>query len=337
MRWLIIVPIAAAALHASPSHFTVEQRLAILHRAGVWTARDIARADPRVGPQERGAFAPEELVTCDFVDKPQTGRSPKFTCALSPDDRVKVKYGRENGEVYAEVAATRLLWMLGFAADRMYPVRVLCRNCPPRLGGEPTADPGTFEFAVSAVERPLPGREVTLERRRGWEWGELDIAKASAGGATRAQRDALKLLAVMIQHTDSKSEQQRLICPDDQCAHPVAMINDLGMTFGHASMYNRDAVSSVNLDQWSRSPVWLSATGCIGNLTKSSTGSLDRPRISEEGRAFLADLLGRVSDRQIHDLFAVARFDRRRGDRIADWVQAFKHKRDEISARRCEN
>jgi len=33
-----------------------------------------------------------------------------------------------------EVAATRLLWALGFPADGMYPVRVICRGTPSRAG-----------------------------------------------------------------------------------------------------------------------------------------------------------------------------------------------------------
>ena len=32
------------------------------------------------------------------------------------------------------------------------------------------------------------------------------------GGAPRAHRDAMKLLAVFLQHTDTKPEQQRIVC-----------------------------------------------------------------------------------------------------------------------------
>ena len=76
-------------------------------------------------------------MVCDYVEKKMTGHSPKFTCVIAPDDEVKLKFGRDNGEVYGEVAATRLLWALGFGADTMYPVKVLCRKCPLRLGGTP--------------------------------------------------------------------------------------------------------------------------------------------------------------------------------------------------------
>ena len=59
-----------------------------------------------------------------FPEKPLTGNTPKFPCEVRPDDVVKVKYGEKNGEVYAEIAASRLFWALGFKVDRMYPARV---------------------------------------------------------------------------------------------------------------------------------------------------------------------------------------------------------------------
>jgi hypothetical protein len=325
--------VLTAALNAAHRTFTVEQRLAILNRAAVWEARDTRTADVRRGPDGRGGYQPEALVVCDYAGQPTSGHTPKFSCEIAKGDKVKVKYGRENGEVYSEVAATRLLWMLGFYADRMYPVRVQCRGCPKRLGGTPTGDKDVVELPLAAIEREMPGLEVELEHRRGWEWGELDIAK----GSTRAQRDALKLLTVMLQHTDSKSEQQRLICPGDDCERPIAMINDLGKTFGRSSLYNGDAPSALNLEAWSKTPIWAEKTGCVGNIVKSYTGTLDHPRISEEGRAFLAARLQQISDNQLRDLFTVARFDKRRGEPIDAWIAAFKEKRDAIVARRCDN
>src|SRR5262249_14792752 len=227
-RVVLGVPAGAAKDKSKRKIFTVEQRLAVLNRARVWQPPD---APPL---PTHGAFAPEASVPCDYAGRPSSGHSPKFTCALESGDKVKVKYGRDNGEVYGELAATRLFEMLGFYADRMYPVRVECRGCPAKLGGERTGDRDVFRFDIAAIERPVEGREVELPNRRGWEWGELDIAK----GSSKAERDALKLLAVMIQHTDSRSEQQRLLCLDDACTRPIAMISDLGLTFGRTSVYN---------------------------------------------------------------------------------------------------
>ena len=90
---------------------------------------DIASRNIKAGPQDESGFGPEAAVTCDYVEDKQTG-TPKFDCALSSDDKIRVKYGEQNGEIYSEVAATRLLWALGFGADRVYPVKVICNGCP---------------------------------------------------------------------------------------------------------------------------------------------------------------------------------------------------------------
>ena len=178
---------------------------------------------------------------------------------------------------------------------------------------------------------------------------ELDLVDETQGGAPRAQRDALKLLAVFIQHSDSKQQQQRLICvplgdADGECA-PFMMLNDVGQTFGNANLFNRDSVSSVNFEGWSRTSVWTGAAGCVARLSKSFTGSLADPKISEAGRAFLADRLSQLTDPQLQDLFAAAGIggrSRKPGSvessaTVVEWVAAFKRKRDEIVNRRCES
>src|SRR5687767_14974592 len=120
-------------------------------RAQVWMPTDIPAVDIRTGPYGRRAFGFRETVTCDYVDKDLPGRSPKFACA-SAGDELKVKFGSGNAEVYAEVAATRLLWALGFGADRMYPVRVICRGCPDNLTGILRADGSTL-FDPAVIEQ----------------------------------------------------------------------------------------------------------------------------------------------------------------------------------------
>ncbi len=300
--------------------------------------------DLRAGPQGPGAFGPDETVECEYSDKQMSGRSPKFTCVKPPDDELKVKFGRNNGEVFAEVASSRLLWALGFVADRMYPVRVVCHGCPPEIQGT----------EVASIQRKAAGREMVSSEISGWEWPELDLVDPRAGGAPRAQRDALKLLAVLIQHTDSKAEQQRLLCldprgkkdehTDETCQASVMMVHDLGLTFGRANLFNRNPVGSANLAQWSSAPVWTSPTGaCVADMPRSQTGTLDHPLITEGGRTFLADLLGKLTDTQLHDLFEVSRFPRRSTlsaaspdtSTVAQWVEAFKKKRAEIVNRAC--
>jgi len=154
----------------------------------------------------------------------------------------------------------------------------------------------------------MPAREIrgTAEA---WSWLELDLIDEDEGGAPLAHRDALKLLAVFLQHTDSKPEQQRLVCLDEKdeashrCERPFMLMNDVGLTFGRATLANTNLVSSMNLDLWSQTPVWKGDSACVGNLPRSLTGTLKDPVISEQGRAFLADLLTQLSDAQIRALF----------------------------------
>jgi hypothetical protein len=301
--------------------------------------------DLKAGPAEPDRFAPNELITCQYRDRVIGGATPKFMCAIGSHDELKVKYGAENGEVYGEVGATRLLWALGFPADRMYPVRVSCQGCSrdPHTDRRETRDQALFDPA--AVERKMKGTPIELSPDSGWAWAELDHVDESAGGAPRAHRDALKLLAVLLQHTDNKPAQQRLVCLDDEggegaCEEPWMMVQDLGLTFGRANLFNRNMIGSVNFEQWSQAPIWTAAPGCIGNLAPSQSGSLDNPRISEAGRKFLADLLVQLSDQQLHDLFETARFAQRKTATVRaattdQWVDVFKKKRDQIVNRTC--
>jgi hypothetical protein len=334
-------------------HVSPAARLDAIRRAQVWEPTDVASMNLRVGPKGHGSFTPDEAVRCTYSDKVMTGNSPKFTCIIPPDDEVKVKFGRENGEVYAEVAATRLFWALGFPADRMYPVSVLCAGCPPREKATRDDATGAVLFDPASIERKLKGHSIETEPDSGWAWPELDTVDEAAGGAPRAHRDALKLLAVFIQHTDSKPAQQRLLCVDENadgergersergvCAHPVMMVNDLGQTFGRSNLFNRDHVGSVNLEKWAGSHVWLDQSHCIGDLAPSQSGTLDNPLISEAGRKFLSDLLMRLSDAQLRDLFEVSRFEERaegnkRHGTVDEWVNAFKKKRGEIASTTC--
>ncbi len=332
-------------------------RATVIARAHVWEATDIPSKDMKAGPAGEKAFQFLETVTCKYVNKKLSGKTPKFACLKDPDDELKVKYGGSNGEVYAEVAATRLMWALGFGADGQYPVKVVCRGCPPEISGiirspqETIVDP-------AMIERKMHG--APFEPDDTWGWGELDRVDERAGGAPLAQRDALKLLAVFLQSGDNKPEQQRLICRDQPkdktkgkeedhhgqmpCEHPFMYMHDVGLTFGKANKLNSGHIGSMNLVEWSHTPVWKEKAACVGNLPKSITGTLSDPPISEQGRQFLADLLTQLSDDQLRGMFEAARVNLRLRHpahpssgfaTVDEWVAAFKAKRDQIVNHHC--
>lgn len=324
-----------------------------LRRAKVWVAptTPIEKAKLGENPGGRDRFAPDDIVSCRFKPGGVAGSTPKFDCELKSGEKVKIKYGRDNAEVYAEVAATRLLAALGVPADRMYVVdRVRCYGCPvdPFAGLQcvnegvsiadcfPDLDYTTYqEFESAVIERPVEGRRIETMKERGWAWNELAKIDATAGGASRANVDALRLLAVFLNHWDNKAKNQRLLCLGENdppgrvldprpCGRPLAMIQDLGATFGP---------NKLDLLNWAASPIWADAATCAVSMRALPYGGSTFPdtRITEEGRRFLAERLGRLSPRQIRELFEGARVSRYphkdpQGANVDNWVHAFQAK-----------
>ena len=121
------------------------------------------------------------------------------------------------------------------------------------------------------------------------------------GGASKAERDALKLFAVFIQHSSNKSINQRIVCTDPPaCTHTTMMISDVGKSFGAANAGNIDAKAAANFKEWSGAHVWKLSSGCLGNLHWTWSGSLSDPLISEPGRKLLADQLRRIGAVEHH-------------------------------------
>src|SRR6185295_19856976 len=138
-----------------------KERRAFIRRAQVWLPTDVASMDLRAGPQGAGAFSPDALVTCDYVDHKLDGSSKKFSCAIDKDDVAKVRYGASNGEVQGSVLASRLLWALGFGADRVYPVRIRCRGCSPDPWTSRERSAGVHVFDPAAIERKPDGHDMS--------------------------------------------------------------------------------------------------------------------------------------------------------------------------------
>jgi hypothetical protein len=334
-------------------------RDAALASARVWHEPEvpIGQADLRNNP--RGTFPATDEVACRFTLTPVSGTTPKFYCELPSGERLKIKYGGANPELHAEVAATRLLAALGFGADRMSVARkVRCAGCPTfpfqslrcldRTGFKSACFPGSLDdndvvdFDVAVIERKRPGRVIETVEDQGWAWFELDRIDPAQGGASRAEVDAFRLMAVFLAHWDNKAANQRLICPpefdrdDGTCVQPLAIMQDLGATFGPMK---------IDLHNWRQGPIWKDRATCTVSMTHMPWGGatfLER-RISEEGRRLLLGLLEQLSDRQLRDLFEGSRVtshDQFSAEaRQADaWVRVFKDKVRQIrEAGPCSN
>ena len=325
-----------------------DERLDALSRAIVWQQPQVPIARARLGSDP----ALPKVMTCTFAITEPGGTAPKFDCTLDGGERIRVKYGR-SPEIPSEVAAARLLHVLGFGADDMVLLeRLRCRGCPaePFITMRGLGLVGAEEFYAKignqdaykdfewvAIERKHWGRPIETDELEGWAFFELDQIDPKKGGAPKAHVDSLRLLSVLMAHWDNKSENQRLVClsqadwPDGgRCTRPLAMLQDVGSAFGPRK---------VDLEGWDKVAIWADRAACVATMDSLPYhGATFKPvRISEAGRRHLATLLGQLSDQQITDLFTGARFDQAKGmlgftaTPVREWVRVFKEKVREIS------
>jgi hypothetical protein len=368
--------------------YSAKDRLEAMRSASLFTPKAVSESAILEGPaQDPKHFQLHfnDKVICDFTNpgSKMGGKTPKFECKITrvesangqvqtltdqmDEEPVKVKFGADDNEVYAEVVATRLMWALGYYADSWFPVRVECHNCPENpVSG--SGDRQTRTFDPATIVRKFRGHKMyeVGKEEEGWSWKELD----SANGRPTYERDGLKLLAAFMKHSDNKPPQQRLACDKvhvDQtkqpftttCDNSVMLVQDVGATFGSGGWFTSNSGAKINLHNWSSTKLWnkVGTDGapqqCQAVLRKSLTAhdGLSDPMISEEGRRFDAGLLCQLSDQQIQQLFQASRVAQKPEYHNSDgsfksgmdeasitrqWVEAFKQKREELAKGRCQ-
>jgi len=330
------------------------KRLQYLATATIWSdPGDLTPAALLAGPPLQDGSGVDAALKgtpfpCTFAQPGKTmgGATKKFSCTTSTGKTIRVKYTEpsktSNREVFATVAASRLLWALGFTSHPVYPIALDCLNCPDDPA-EGTGNKAKRSYlATYSPMFPDPALVDDKEHDQGWKFGELDAAISAlpAGELRSKQRqyfDALQLVGVLLQHGDRKPEQQRLSCHSalkadagsireidgepvfvenpgaTACDSPMVSLQDLGATFGGAGKRTKGSTAKMNLESWSEKPVFKkseSGSECHGELTVSMAagdGSMGDPRIGEAGRKFLADRLKRLTDEHLKAIFTAAR------------------------------
>jgi hypothetical protein len=285
------------------------------------------------------------LPACRLAPSDLSGTTPKFDCVFAGGETIKVKYGHD-AEIHGEAAATALLRLLGYASDVVTIVpRLRCYGCPrhPFVATHLRSlhvpfvheqiDNGFTDFEWVSVEYKFPAPAIETDQVSGWEWRELDRSDAP-----RAEVDAFRLLAVFLAHWDNKSSNQRLVCLDPNpasgtCQHPLAMIQDLGASFGPPK---------VNLARWRDLPVWHDRASCTLSMRALpyEGATFEDVRVSEAGRALAARRLAAITDEQIERIFFDARFPQFQAGTdderdLKAWTGAFRDRVRQIAEARC--
>jgi hypothetical protein len=310
-----------------------EQRLRYLATAKIWSdpgdvtpemvlsGRPLKQAEGEQAERLKAVLRGEPLP-CTFATpgKELGGNTPKFACLTPNGTTIRVKYsdGSKDGnrEIFSAVAAAKLLWVLGFVSDPIYPVTIDCGDCP----ADPMAGSGArARRSYLATFQPESSRMVMVDGNdadEGWRWGEVDeaIAHLPEGELRARQRmhfDALTLLGVFIQHGDRKPEQQRLECrstldlrageaqrvggegsgaavfferPDvSACSEPVIALQDIGATFGGAGRMSKSSTAKMNLKAWTNRPVFKPAKPSDSGDAPECRGNLTVSMAAGEG------------------------------------------------------
>jgi hypothetical protein len=285
-------------------------------------------------------------------------------------DQVKVNYllppypnhDRRDNEVFTQVAATRILWALGFPADYQYSAQAAnCVGC--------TTDPfkenlkenkaslhdRPVGFRVVAIERLMPGDAIEANHDDTWSWA--DANRFYDNGWTREQKeafDAYRLALGLLTYHNPLDSQNRLMCAawkdgaDDArvCTRPFIMVQDVGSTFGKPGTFGN---SRGDFGGWQSQTVFANADRC--ELRYPLKGNAT---VLKDAQDLLLRRLENLDREHVKAIFATSRFDmadQKQLDRLRrsgaanvedaalnEWTDVFmRHIAEVRAARNCRN
>jgi hypothetical protein len=246
-------------------------------------------------------------------------------------DHFKVKYlkppypnhNTRYNEVFTEVAASRIMWVLGFPADHVYPVgSASCVGC--------TADPfenNLRENKASLKDAPVVFKVVSAERESPWDairpegdetWSWNDAAKLYADGTWTHQQkveyDAYRLALGLFHYHNAIAQQNRVACAEwapkaagqpRVCNRPMIFVQDLGSTFGKArgdlDLFGTNPRGSFS--DWESQTVFSNG----GNCELRATMDGDK-QVLKEAQDLMIKRLARLDAQTVKTIFRTARF-----------------------------
>ena len=292
-------------------------------------------------------------------------------------DHFKVKYlkppypnhNTRYNEVFTEIAATRIMWVLGFPADHVYPLgSAACIGCTADPFGSNLKDntaslkdtPSVFK--VVSAERETPWERINPEDDETWSWS--DAAKFYADGEwthqQRVEYDAYRLALGLFHYHNAIAQQNRLACaqwaPETAgqprvCQRPMIFVQDLGSTFGKA----KGATDLFGTNPRGSFSAWESQTVFTNPQACELRATLDGDQhVLKEAQELMVQRLGRLDPQTVRTIFSAARFqmmDQKQLRRLRDggsqnpeeaaldeWTNTFLKRIQEIkSATNCKS
>lgn len=270
----------------------------------MWERVDINKRDLFAGPG--GDAMRPDVSRVTFLKEEKGGHNKKFRIKDANGKTWVAKLGRE---AQPETASVRLLWGLGYKTETNYLVPTIT------IPGK-----GTFKNVR------LEARPDNIERLGEWKWKNNPFV-----GTNELQ--GLKMMMVFLSNWDVLDLQNKILELEvrDGVEHHY-IVSDLGSTlgrlgnnnlpiiyrFGRKTGSSKHYIKSKFVKDVKKGEVRLAYKGKNRGLFKGFTVQQAR---------WLADLLGRLSDRQIRDAFRAARYSEKD---IDTFTRAVKNKIDEL-------
>ena len=256
---------------------------------------DLASRDTFEGPG--GASLKPDLRRVTVIKKEEGGWSPKL--------RVKDAAGREwvakmGKEAQPETAAVRLLWAVGYITEINHLVPcVKIENAPP-MPKEAERCEGDGFANVRFEARPK-----SVKRAGMWSWEKNPFKGTREFGG-------LKTLMVLINNWDTKDENNVIFQTKHNGRDELHyVISDLGATFGKTG-----SGPLWRLKRSRNDPEGYSEDKFVGGVRKDGRVDFDFTGMTSgtikdvkiEDARWIGNLLARLSDRQLEDVFRAANY-----------------------------
>ncbi|MEJ7625048.1 MAG: hypothetical protein WKF34_13725 [Pyrinomonadaceae bacterium] len=247
----------------------------------LWEAVDVAAFDTLNGPG--GESMKPDLTAITFIEEQKGGHSKKYRIK---DGAGKTWVAKLGDEAQPETAAVRLLAALGYKTDINYLVPSL-------------TIPGKGTFTNVRLE----ARPDDIKRGDTWSWTSNPFK------GTR-EFQALKIMMAFVNNWDMKQDNNVILHRGDKLEYAIS---DLGVSFGKTG--NKGLPIFWRIGRSRNVPQEYSEAEFIKNVKEGrinfnfngkNDGSLGD--ITREDGRWLADLLIRLTDKQIEDAFRAGNY-----------------------------
>lgn len=247
----------------------------------IWEETDVSAADTLLGPG--GEEMKPDLSKIEFIREETGGYSTKYRIR---DAAGRVWVAKIGAEAQSEAAAVRLLSAIGYKTDINYLVPVL-------------TVPGKGEFKNVRLE----ARPDDIKRLETWSW------KSNPFIGTKPFQ-GLKIMMSFLNNWDMKEANNVILKKGDRLEYAIS---DLGVSFGKTGSNGLPIFWRVGRSR--NEPEHYAEAEFIKDVKSGrlkfafngkNDGSFDDVTVAD-GR-WLADLLLRLSDKQISDAFKAANY-----------------------------